>query len=707
MALAILELLAVEKAYVRFNIDTGTNKYYQLKIGRNVRRKYGIDWVDEVVSSTPVGINEAGGNVLHSSKDVSIPVTRFDKGNAYVQLFSFKTAEGKSPAFSRVVRVPMGFGVPAGIPTGFAPFFAMATSMKTTYAFQPPRRIPCQSYTEAYARQASLEDLLAGIVKMAAPAVLNLLGGAQNGARQSASSGSAGATADTAQANLLTFLLNTILGSVPAMVGQTASQQQSLNGAEVHDNRFLDMQNAPLSRPFIFGIDDALLGTLLGPVVQMLPQLMNAANQRRVQMKQADNKLITDILSDVNRRLLLEQLLQAQRQAPQGGQPGNAADLNQLLQLLQQAPATPQQGVAPAASQPPVTPATATQSLSLDVRPASTLSSKAVIAFVTAEPVPWNGMPKVLFAKGQGLQLKLRLNVAEPVPKTPLPKAILKILFKDGASQSVWYEKTFKQKNVLPNSVMALPFLPDELSHLPVNKPIAVLAEMRWLSSKTGREYKALGSSEIVLVNKYFLKEQGKDVSTEQELTDMQRFRPFWNKVWEAPTLDAAGGKRDGEKKYLWELDVSAKYSVLLSAAHETNGLMETKILRGQADEQSLSEKTEGRMKAGIELSIAELNKLVALWDGESALDRDKLEAFQADVFAQNYAGEFIYNFKLKGRAGERGMIWVVPTFKLFDFTLATVQKTDEAGQVMTVVDEKVRFPLPVAARVIGLKSQS
>ena len=110
MALAILELLAFEKAYVRFNIDTGTNRYYQLKIGRNVQRKYGIDWVDDVFFSTPVGTNDAGGNPLSSSKDISIPVTRFNKENAYVQLFSFKTAQGKSPAFSRVVKVPVGAG---------------------------------------------------------------------------------------------------------------------------------------------------------------------------------------------------------------------------------------------------------------------------------------------------------------------------------------------------------------------------------------------------------------------------------------------------------------------------------------------------------------------------------------------------------------------------------------------------------------------
>jgi hypothetical protein len=51
-------------------------------------------------------------------------------------------------------------------------------------------------------------------------------------------------------------------------------------------------------------------------------------------------------------------------------------------------------------------------------------------------------------------------------------------------------------------------------------------------------------------------------------------------------------------------------------------------------------------------------------------------------------------------------MVWVIPTFKLFEFTLNTVSATNEAGQVTAVGEEKVRFPLPVSARVLGLKSK-
>ena len=98
-----------------------------------------------------------------------------------------------------------------------------------------------------------------------------------------------------------------------------------------------------------------------------------------------------------------------------------------------------------------------------------------------------------------------------------------------------------------------------------------------------------------------------------RELTDMKLFRPFWNKVWEAPTLDPTHGNQDDKKKYLCELDLIAKYSVLLAPDHEANGLMETKVLRTKPDDESLSETTAGRMKAGLELRVADLNKLASL----------------------------------------------------------------------------------------------
>jgi hypothetical protein len=156
----------------------------------------------------------------------------------------------------------------------------------------------------------------------------------------------------------------------------------------------------------------------------------------------------------------------------------------------------------------------------------------------------------------------------------------------------------------------------------------------------------------------------------------------------------------------LWELNVTAKYTVLLSPEHEANGLMATKVLAVGKDRESVSERTGGRLKAGIELSITELNKLTPLWDGRTPLDPQKVAAFRTSEFAKTHGSELVHTVKLKGKAGERGMVWVIPTFKLYEFTLGAAERADDNGQIVALAEEKVAFPLPVAARVIGLKAK-
>src|SRR5215203_3560038 len=108
MALAILEFITSEKSQVKFNIDTGTNEFYYLKIGTSERERSGIKWVDGITAKTSLQKNENSKNLFNSSKDISIPSKLFNNESCYVQLFSFKNKEGKSPAFSSVLKIPIG-----------------------------------------------------------------------------------------------------------------------------------------------------------------------------------------------------------------------------------------------------------------------------------------------------------------------------------------------------------------------------------------------------------------------------------------------------------------------------------------------------------------------------------------------------------------------------------------------------------------------
>ena len=696
MALAILDLLTAESGQVKFGIDTGTNKFYYLKIGKSVSEREGLSWVDEVTFKTPLRINENSENLFNSAKEISVPAGYFNDKSCYIQLFSFKNKDGKSPAFSGVKKVPVGF-------LSISPenkMFSLSESINgynmTHDYFYTHRNIPHADPVQ-YSKEASIEDILSNIVKIAAPIVAGLLKGNNNNATGDSSNSS---RTNVPQIGMLNTILDAILHGLAH--GQSTPVLSTTHSIS-HDNRFIN-EKPNLSNQFIFGIDDALLGTLAGPILQLIPQLVTSANQLKVQNKQATNKLITDLVADTNRRLMLQDFLNQQATSANNSN----INLNQLLQLLQQIPAA---GGTTAAAGTISTPSTASsaadthavsQSLSFDIYP-RTLSTQSILSFETAPKINFMGRECAVYSKNSDIKLKLKLNVVEPVPKNPLPKAIYKFSFKDD-KHNILFEKEFKEKNITPNSAKEFLFSSAEIKDLTGNTPLNVYAQMRWLTTEK-KEHNAFGFTDIIFAVDYFLKEQGESLIGEKELTDMNVYRAFWNKVWESPVLDKINTNKEGFKKYHWELNANLRYSFVYSAENLSNGIMETKILAAKQDPDSLEELIEGRMKGGIELSIAELNKLCSLWDNQPLLIPEKLNALKTKSFTANIASEFIYNVKLKGSERERGIVWVIPVLKLFNITLNKIKSVDQWGQVTEVEEEKIQFPLPVSARILGIKT--
>jgi hypothetical protein len=223
-----------------------------------------------------------------------------------------------------------------------------------------------------------------------------------------------------------------------------------------------------------------------------------------------------------------------------------------------------------------------------------------------------------------------------------------------------------------------------------------VFAEIRWLASDGG-ERTAVGSQDVVFVDHLFVKSRGPDAGPARELTDMGRYRPFWNKVWESPV--AAAGKT------VWGIDVTMKYTVLLTA-EQSNGLMQTRLSSPPDDKSDeIRIQTSGKMKGGIECSVDELAKLAALWDGEPALDADHVAAFRSADFVRQAASDTVASIKVDGPSEAREVVWVVPVVQLVDYTLGSVATTDDSGQVTDVKDEHAHFPTPVAIRVLALRS--
>ena len=106
-------------------------------------------------------------------------------------------------------------------------------------------------------------------------------------------------------------------------------------------------------------------------------------------------------------------------------------------------------------------------------------------------------------------------------------------------------------------------------------------------------------------------------------------------------------------------------------------------------------------------MSLTELNKLLPLWSGRTPLDAATLEALAAPALLADAAREAMCRLRLKGRAGQGGMVWLVPVLRLIGFSVSQVAASDERGQVSTTSDHPIAFPMPVAMRAIGLKSNT
>src|SRR5207244_11978900 len=66
----------------------------------------------------------------------------------------------------------------------FPSLLSTEKAMNADISFRSPRSaVPCVTLQERFAQTASIEDLLSGILKVAGPVVLNLLGGDQKDGR--------------------------------------------------------------------------------------------------------------------------------------------------------------------------------------------------------------------------------------------------------------------------------------------------------------------------------------------------------------------------------------------------------------------------------------------------------------------------------------------------------------------------------------------
>lgn len=692
MALAILELIEFDENGYDLSIDTGTNTHFELKLGESVARRAGMPFVDQLFHQTRLTPVAGAGDLLAPPQQLKLPpVDRAPGTKVYAQLFTCKAGR-RAAAWSDVIDLPpLGLGErrsPRGRDARYRPASAKRTFAQSMQPMTSPaqiqaqvRRIPYSDF--AAAKSVSLDSILAEVLRIAQPVVADVLKKPNGG-------GGAGSPGD-----IVAGLLRAVLGAVAPAPQADQQQQQQVKS----ETKSLDGGNR-FARPFVFGIDDALIGAAVGQLVQVLPQLANAANQRDKDRRTADQAFITKILGDINQRMLLDRAIEAQRQSAlqaanangSGAVQVNPEDLAKLAAMIGQVQPPPQSQTPPPSQAKSLSRATSVPA------PAAAPAARAVLEPMPAAPLDWIGGADPVYARAGRIALRFRFTVAKPAPAKALARALLKVTLVDDSNPKLRFEKTVKLTAVAANSELECVFEPGELAHMPTGSRLTATGALRWPGKNGARE--ALGSTQLVLVGPLFVKALGGEVGGERELVDMRRWRPFWNKVWDAPTLD-----RNGEGKARWKFEADVRY-VAKVGVDARNGIMETRHKPPRDAPDNDYQMTAGRLKAGIEIGVPQLAALRSLWDIADPVPQEMLAAFADRAFLAQCGGEAQRRIELKGRAGERGHIWMIPTFRLFEVALGRVSGTDATGRVTTAADEKARLPLPVGVRVLALRSE-
>ncbi len=419
-----------------------------MHLGRAVRDEEAGRVVDDVYWSSPWLRNPRAGRHLDTRVRYRLEPGIVEP-RSLVQLVTAKE-HGRATAYSRPRRLPGALPGPALHPDD-VPELEMSTALSALHAttsLSAPRMVGVLSAREAFTRPASVDDLLGSLVQAAVPIVQQLLAPAAAGSP--APTGGAGATAAPAGgdqlATLLATLLRSLLGSATGALATTSSVR-SRNRLTEH------------ARPMLFGVDDALLAALAGPVlssiagplVQALPELLNSANQHRLDSRREDYRMIAEIMQGLDRGQLIDRLASAAPAPGATGAPPTAggADLAALLQLLHTATAPAAGGAAPVAAggtpapAPPTEPAPGagpapvrTSSLTPGPSP-DAAASAALLAQVAGPSVPWLGSPRLVFVRDQALVLRFRLDPGPGGPTTPLPRAILTLVVREPGGRDV------------------------------------------------------------------------------------------------------------------------------------------------------------------------------------------------------------------------------------------------------------------------------
>jgi hypothetical protein len=739
VALAILRSPGVTSGDVPFEADIGTNTHYRYAVGTGRSKDDGFETLEGVTYESPIQQGGQGG-LFQSWFQFTIPRDQLDRENRFVQLSSYKDAEGRSPAWSRVLEVwpqlpPRPFTEQT---TDMTLGMTRDTIMQAEPAFEPCRSV-AHTLTENRLSAAMFWEELLNMARLFVPAGSQLLG-------QLLNSRANGQVKPEDIGNVITSLLN-VVGQIQAPAAATnpgsggigadtnaAATNGAANGTgspgtqaatamptgqtfvargprtvsyrQLRQQRGQNRRAHRLDKPFRYsrGQDAGIISgpALIGLITTLAPSVLSAIKpllERSPELVNAylDSPLrLFNAVAEAERKERELTNAQIQNMLNQG----NQALLYNLL-LNQPTSPNPAAGSLPAGLLP--TPALA-GATGLRARSFSVAGPRVDPRIDARLSVPETtevaGKPRAVYRHGEAIAFSVVLGTVDTAPSRPIPKAIAHLRIKDALNGRTLLEHRYQLEDLVLNQAERLDLSAAQAQALPANTDLLVSVDISW-QGKSGQVYTTAdrATQSLYLTGDYFLKSVGGRLYQELSLKDPIRYRAFWHRIWE-------GGSAQHRR---WELKATSRYYYRLRPDQESNGRVDTKFKAVEARSKESESRIEwgGFLKSGMELAPGELNKLLPLMGQPASWPEAELNALKSEDFAKSVDQQATADLNLRGRSDERGSIWVFPVVDLVDVALYKVTATGPYGEVTGTETVQRVFPVPLAAIFVGMENES
>jgi hypothetical protein len=272
---------------------------------------------------------------------------------------------------------------------------------------------------------------------------------------------------------------------------------------------------------------------------------------------------------------------------------------------------------------------------------------------------------------------------------------LLQLQIKDAETLKVLRQKRFKPGPVTDSGPLAVTaeFTADECAALAPGKDYFVSLTLLW-KTKGKATVGATMQTRIQLVGAAIFDRIDSDGAI-IDLDDPVRYRDYWHRFW-------AGRFKDHAKRYTVEV---LYYLTTAPEGQAVNARLET-VTRLSPREGSLHSVT-GRLKSGMELAPAQLNRLLPLLDPRAEpLAGDDLAALSHSDFARRFNQAARREITFRGGAGESFALWAYPAMRLATLVLAVPAGIDANGQVIELNEKHLRLPVPAALHLLGTRSR-